>query len=247
MVDQRVLVLGASSGLGRAVASGLARDGARVAFAARRAEMVEAAAAEVGNGAVGIACDVSDEDSCNEVVAKTVEAFGGLDTIIFAAALGTLERIERTDAAAWAEGFQTNVTGASLLTAAAIPHLKESTYGRAIYFSSMSGTFTPPWPGLGLYGVTKAALERLVEYWNFEHRTIGFTRLIVGPAHGEPTAPSEFGRSWDMEVAGEMIPTWGEMEHLSALVTPEDLTAAITTILSVEAAIPVLAIVPRGR
>ena len=127
MVNQRVLVLGASSGLGRAVASGLAHDGAPVTFAARRAEMVEAAAAEVGNGAIGIACDVSDEDSCNEVVAKTVKAFGGLDTIIFAAALGTLERIERTDAAAWAEGFQTNVTGASLLTAAAIPHLKEST------------------------------------------------------------------------------------------------------------------------
>jgi NAD(P)-dependent dehydrogenase (short-subunit alcohol dehydrogenase family) len=247
MVDQRILVVGASSGLGRAVATGLARDGAHVAFAARRAEMVTAAAAEAGNGSIGIACDVSDADACESVVAQAVEHLGGLDTLIFAAALGTMARIEETDASAWAEGFLTNVTGASLITRAALPHLEASSFGRAIYFSSMGGTFTPPWPGLGLYGVTKAALERMVESWSAEHRNISFTRLVVGPAAGDATAPSEFGRTWDADVAMALMPKWREMDHLASLVMPEDLTTAVSAILSVDADIPLLAIIPRGK
>jgi len=197
---KRILVLGASSGLGRAVAGGLARQGARLALAARRAEMVEAAADQVGNGARALVCDVSQAPDCERVVADAVAALGGLDGLVYAPALGTLARLATTDAQTWAEGFATNVTGAALVTSAALPFL-EATHGRAVYFSSMTGTFTPPWPGLGLYGVTKAALERLVESWSIEHPGVAFTRLVIGPAVGDDHAPSEFGRTWDPDLA----------------------------------------------
>ena len=90
-----------------------------------------------------------------------------------------LVRMVDTGADTWRRIFDTNVIGASLATAAAIPHLTASA-GKAVYLSSDAGGFGPPWPGLGAYGVSKAALERLVEAWRAEHPDVGFTSLIVG-------------------------------------------------------------------
>ena len=73
-----------------------------------------------------------------------------------------------TDAAAWRRIFDTNVIGAALVTAAALPHL-EASEGRALYLSSVSASLTPPWPGLGAYVVSKAALDKLIEAWRGEH------------------------------------------------------------------------------
>ena len=62
-------------------------------------------------------------------------------------------------------------------------YLTESA-GKVVYLSSDAGTFGPPWPGLAAYGVSKAALERLIEAWRAEHPDIGFTNLIVGECAG---------------------------------------------------------------
>jgi NAD(P)-dependent dehydrogenase (short-subunit alcohol dehydrogenase family) len=238
--------MGASSGLGRAVALGLAHEGAHLALAARREEMVQAAADEAGNGAVALVCDVSDGASCERAVSDAVAALGGLDALLYTAAVGTLARLERTDEQAWDEGFRTNVTGAALVTRAALPHL-DASHGKAIYFSSMNGGYTAPWPGLGMYGVTKAALERMVESWQMEHPRIAFTRLIIGPAAGDAAAPSEFGRTWDGDLVTEIFPTWSELDRLGGnLLTSEDLSAAVVTILEVDAAMPLVAIIPRA-
>ena len=70
--DRRVLVVGASSGLGRAAAVAVAAEGARVAFAARRLDRLEEAAAEAGGGCIAIHCDVRDEASCDAAVAQAV-------------------------------------------------------------------------------------------------------------------------------------------------------------------------------
>lgn len=63
-----------------------------------------------------------------------------------------------TDAETWRRVFDTNVIGAALVTAAALPYLTASA-GKAVYLSSDAGTLGPLWPGLGAYGVSKAALE----------------------------------------------------------------------------------------
>ena len=241
---QRILVVGASSGLGRAAAIGLAQGGARVAFAARRGDLTAAAAAEVGNGAIGLSCDVCDAASCDAVVASTVEAFGGLDAVVFTAALGTLGRLEDTGDDVWARAFAVNVTGASLITRAAMPHL-EAVRGVIVYFSSMAGSFSEPWPGLGVYASTKAALERMVESWELEHRTVRFTRFVVGPSIGDEASPSEFVREFDPEVAVALMPEWSEMDRFGLnLVLPDDITKALTAILTMQATIPYMAILP---
>jgi NAD(P)-dependent dehydrogenase (short-subunit alcohol dehydrogenase family) len=118
--ERRVLVVGASSGVGRAVAEGLAARGARVAFAARRAELVEEAARTAGNGCIGVPCDVRDDASCAAMVAATVDAFDGLDTLIYAAAVGPLKSLRDMDGATWRDTLDINLIGAGVTTAAAV-------------------------------------------------------------------------------------------------------------------------------
>jgi NAD(P)-dependent dehydrogenase (short-subunit alcohol dehydrogenase family) len=241
---KRVLLVGGSTGLGRAVGISLAAEGAHVAFAARRHDKVQAAAEIAGNGAVGLACDVTDAASCQAVVDDAVERLGGLDALVYTVAYDVLVRMRDADETDWANAFATNVTGASLLTRAAIPHL-EASRGKVVYFSSMSGPYGEPWQGLGVYGATKAALERLADSWQAEHRSVSFTRLVVGVAIADADAPSQFGSAWDVDLATELMPTWTKMSTTGDMVSTADLCQTMVTILAVNAALPVVAILPR--
>src|SRR6476660_23971 len=128
----RVAVVGASGGLGRCIAVGLGRRGADVALLARRRERLESAAAEIGGHAVAFECDVTDEASCKSAMAGVAAALGGIDALVYCPGIGPLKRLVDVDAATWAHVFSTNVTGAALVTAAAVKHL-EASNGAAAY------------------------------------------------------------------------------------------------------------------
>lgn len=244
----RAVVVGASSGLGRCIGVGLAHRGARVALLARRVERLEAAAEEAGRAAQAIECDVTDERSCREAVEEAARCLEGIDAMVYAPALGPLARIESVDARTWATLFATNVTGASLVTAAALPHL-ESSGGRAAFLSSVSASFTAPWPGLGAYIVTKSALEKLVEVWRAEHPSVGFTRIVVGDcAGGEGDSATGFADGWDMDLAAEVIPNWSARGFLSdSLLDPEDVVEVVHSVLrsGPTSVIPSVIVTPR--
>jgi NAD(P)-dependent dehydrogenase (short-subunit alcohol dehydrogenase family) len=228
----RVVVIGASSGLGRCIGIDLAQRGMRVALLARRRERVQAAAKEAGNGALAIECDVTDETSARSAIAEAAGALGGIDGLVYTPAIGPLVRLKDIDAGTWQRVFETNVTGAALVTAAAIDHLTASA-GKAIYLSSISGSITPPWPGLGAYAVSKAALEKLVDAWRAEHPGVGFTRLIVGDcAGGEGDGRTEFNAGWDQQLAMKCYPIWLGRGYMSGALMPvEDLLEVVHTIL----------------
>ncbi len=133
----RTVVVGASSGLGRCIGIGLARRGGQVALLARRTDRLEGTVAEAGNGAVAIECDVTDAERCARAIDDAAEALGGIDALVYTPGIGPLARIEATDAETWGRVFETNVTGAALVTAAALPHL-EASGGRA---GRASGTY----------------------------------------------------------------------------------------------------------
>lgn len=244
----RVVVVGASSGLGRCIAVGLGRRGASVALLARRCDRLVEAAREAGEHSLAIACDVTDVESCRAAIAKVVVGLGGIDALVYTPGVGPLRRLADLDVATWRHTFDTNVIGASLVTAAALPYLGEAE-GVAIYLSSVSASMTPPWPGLGAYAVTKAALDKLVEAWRSEHPNIGFTRVVVGDcAGGDGPGQTEFHAGWDMELAGELAQTWVARNYLSgALLDVEELVRVVDTIISCgrTASIPSLTIAPR--
>ncbi|CAM2842959.1 short-chain dehydrogenase [Mycobacterium intermedium] len=244
----RVAVVGASAGLGRCIGTGLAKRGAHVALLARRYERLVEAAKEAGNGAVAIACDVTVADTCREAIAEAVRALGGLDALVYTTGVGVLAPLQEVTAEQWAQLFATNVTGASLITAAAAPHLAAAG-GSAVYLSSLSASYTSPWPMLGAYAVSKSALDKLVEAWRTEHPEISFTRLAVGDSlGGTGDSQTEFAKNWDPEAMEKAIRYWMENKYmLGGLVDVEHLTEVVHNVIRCgnSSFIPYLTLAPR--
>lgn len=244
----RAVVVGASSGLGRCIATGLGQRGAQVALLARREERLVAAAAEAGPTSFAIRCDVTDEASCAPAIAEAAERLAGIDAVVYATGIGELGRIADVNMEAWRRTFDTNVIGAPLITAAALPHLLESG-GRAAYLTSTSSHFTPPWPGLGAYAVSKAALNKLIEAWRSEHPQVGFTQVIVGECGGgEGDSMVGFNEGWDLDLAVEFAPVWMAQEYFSGhLMEVEELVKIVDSVLrcGASANIPSVAVLPR--
>ncbi len=244
----RTVVVGASSGLGRSIGVGLARRGAQVALLARRRAHLEEAAKEAGPSTVAIECDVTDEASCRSAIAEAATELGGIDALVYAPGIGPLTRLADTDAATWRRVFDTNVIGAAIVTSAAIGDLTAAG-GTAVYLSSVSASLTPPWPGLGAYAVSKAALDKLVEAWRAEHPHVAFTRVVVGDcAGGEGDAQSQFANNWDTDLAVEMYPIWSARNYLSgSLIDVEHLIAVVDAVLRGGAtlSIPSVTVAPR--
>jgi NAD(P)-dependent dehydrogenase (short-subunit alcohol dehydrogenase family) len=243
------VVVGASSGLGRCIARGLAERGDQVALLARRYDRLTDAAKEAGPGALAVACDVTDEVSVQSAIAEAASGLGGIDALVYTVGVGPLGRLADIDAATWRATLDANVVGAALVTAAAIPHLTESG-GVAAYLSSVSASMTPPWPGLGAYIVSKAALDKLVEAWRAEYHGIGFTRVIVGEcAGGEGDAMTGFANDWDPELAVEFGPIWLERNYFGGhLLEVESLIHVLDAVLraGATASVPSVTVAARG-
>jgi NAD(P)-dependent dehydrogenase (short-subunit alcohol dehydrogenase family) len=243
----KTVVIGASSGLGRCIGVGLAQKGARVALLARRLKRLEAAAQESGPGAVALECDVTDEVSVRAAIDAAAEALGGIDHLVYTPAIGPLVRLVDTDIETWRRLFDTNVIGAALATAAAVPHLSESN-GKVVYLSSDAGTYGPPWPGLGAYGVSKSALERLAESWRAEHPDIGFTCLVVGECPGgKGHGQTGMSADWDPELAAAAFPLWVSRGCMPGKLMPvEDLVEVVHAILSTTSSTSMPMVIARG-
>ncbi|ORA18724.1 SDR family oxidoreductase [Mycobacterium asiaticum] len=245
----RVAVVGASAGLGRCIGTGLAKRGAHVALLARRYERLVEAAKEAGNGAVAVACDVTVADTCRQAMDEVVDALGGLDALVYTTGMGVLAPLAEVTAEQWSTLFATNVIGASLITAAAAPQLAAAS-GSAVYLSSLSASYTTPWPMLGSYAVTKGALDKLVEAWRIEHPEIGFTRLAVGDSlGGAGDSQTEFNKNWDPDVLEKAIRFWMEHKYmLGGLIDAEHLTDVVHNVIRCgnSGFIPYLTFVPRA-
>ena len=196
--DKRVLVVGASSGIGRAFAGAALGHGARVVLAARRADLLEEAVAGHDH-ARGVAADVREQEDCARLLAEAAAELGGLDLLLYSVGAAPLARVEDLDAAAWRGVMETNVIGASLVTAAALPHLADGAV--CAYVSSISAN-RPYW-GLAAYTTSKAALNQLAAAWRAEHPRVRFTRIVMGN-----TAPTGFGDAFDRDVLEQAFPHW---------------------------------------
>src|SRR5690606_23247713 len=123
--------------------------------------------------------------------------------------------LEAFTADTWRTVFDTNVIGASLVTAAALPHLVASS-GTAAYLSSVSASQTPPWRGLGAYATSKAALEKLVDAWRVEHPEVGFTTVVVGECGGgEGDGLTGFADEWDADLAAGFVTDWVQRGYMT--------------------------------
>jgi NAD(P)-dependent dehydrogenase (short-subunit alcohol dehydrogenase family) len=238
---RRILVIGGSSGVGREVGLGACRAGAHVAFAARRRELLEAAVAEAGSSALAVRCDVTEPDDCARAVVEAARVLGGIDVLVYATGMSPLVMLESASAEEWRGVIDVNLIGASQITARALPHLRAS-QGRALFVSSYA--VRQPLPGLGLYRVSKVALDALIECWRMEHPDVDFTRIVVGNTSG-----TEFANAWGGDAIAGAMKVWVS-RNLFPAATMMPLSVLAETILSVIAVrgyVDDIAIMPRNR
>jgi NAD(P)-dependent dehydrogenase (short-subunit alcohol dehydrogenase family) len=237
---RRVLVIGASSGVGREVGLLASRAGARVAFAARRRELLESAVAEAGSGAIPVCCDVTADD-CASAVDEAAAKLGGIDALVYATGMSPLVMLDRAGADEWRRVLDINLIGASQVTAAALPHLR-ACQGRAVYVSSYA--VRQSLPGLGLYRVSKVALDALIECWRMEHPDVDFTRVVVGNTSG-----TEFANAWGGEAIATAMQVWVSRNLFPAatMMSLTVLAEAILSVIAVRGYVDDIAIMPRLR
>jgi citronellol/citronellal dehydrogenase len=136
LAGKRIFITGGSRGIGLAIALRAAQDGAHIAIAAKTAEAnpklpgtIFSAAKEIeaaGGTALPIQCDIRDEAQIESAIAKTAEAFGGIDILVNNASAINLTRTDQTPAKRFDLMFDVNVRGTFLTSQAALPHLRKS-------------------------------------------------------------------------------------------------------------------------
>jgi NAD(P)-dependent dehydrogenase (short-subunit alcohol dehydrogenase family) len=154
-------VTGGGTGIGLACARAIIDGGGSVALAARRAEIVEAAARDLGERAQGVRCDVTDQESVDAAVASTVERFGKLDIAVNAAGIGGVGHVLNSTDDQFATVLDTNLTGVFRSMRAEAREMKQAGGGSIVNISSIAGALTHRY--MSAYCASKAGLNMLTE------------------------------------------------------------------------------------
>ncbi len=203
-----VLVTGASSGIGTAVAREFARQGADLVLAARRLPRLVDLAAEVratGRRALAVSCDVTEDGAVEQAVRQALEAFGQLDVAVANAGFGVVGPFERLTLDDYRRQFETNVFGVLRTASAALPALRSS-QGTLVIVGSVSGHV--PTAGASAYAMSKAAVHAFATSLRGEVLAAGVGVVLVSPGFVE----SEFRRVDNQGVhhpdARAAVPRW---------------------------------------
>lgn len=179
---QAAIVTGASAGIGKELALLLARQGAKVALAARRAERLEQTAREcreAGGEALAFPADVGDEAQCKALVEKTIETFGRLDLLVNNAGMAASALFDEfPDLSLFRRTMDVNFYGAVSCTYYALPYLKQ-TQGRILAISSLGGKAAIPYNTP--YCASKYALQGFYDSLRMELASSGVSATVVCP------------------------------------------------------------------
>lgn len=159
-----VIVTGASSGIGEATAIALTAEGAKVVAVARRSDRLESLAERIrtqGGTLHSITADVADEAQVRDVVAKTREKFGRIDSLINNAGVMLLGPIDGADTEDWRRMININVLGVMYATHAVLPMMKTQQKGHILNVSSVAGRVVAPYGAV--YCATKFAVGAFSE------------------------------------------------------------------------------------
>lgn len=149
-MDQRyagktVIVTGAGSGIGRAVAERVAAEGGRVACLDLVADNVEATASSIGAAAAAVACDVTDFAAVEAAVASATDALGPVDVLFNVAGIGAFDESHTVDPARFERIVAVNLTGTFNVCRAVLPQLVERGSGAIVNTASTAGVMGQPW------------------------------------------------------------------------------------------------------
>ena len=176
-------VTGGTRGIGFAIAQALVASGAKAAISGRDSGRAAEAASRLGGGAIGVACDVSDEAQVEAAIAEIESALGGIDILVNNAGITRDNILLRLDGAAWDEVLDTNLKGAFHATRAVIKGMMKRRSGRIISISSIVGLTGNK--GQANYAASKAGLIGFTKAVAREYASRGITANCVAPGYIE--------------------------------------------------------------
>lgn len=180
MQGKVVVITGASAGIGAAAARAFAAEGARVALLARRGAAVAALAAEIGDAALGLGCDVSDWSAVEAAMAAVRARFGRIDVLVNnAGVVEPIARLAEADPAAWGRTQDINLKGVFHGMKAVIPVMRAQGGGTIITVSS--GAAVRALEGWSAYCASKAGALMLTQAAHLEEGPHGIRVLGLSP------------------------------------------------------------------
>jgi short-subunit dehydrogenase len=192
LTNARVIVTGASSGIGRAIALEFARRGALLALASRNEAALHEVAAAIqmsGGRAVVIPTDVTDDGAVQRMANETIRQLGGIDILVNNAGIGLQALIGDASAADVETLFRLNVLAAAEAIRAVVPTMRAQHAGMIINISSMAGRIVIP--RIGYYSASKFALTTIGNALRMEEADRGIKVMNVFPG----TTRSSFGEN----------------------------------------------------
>jgi serine 3-dehydrogenase len=229
--DQVVLVVGASSGIGRATAVLFAREGARVMAVARREDRLLGLQQELAGE--GFAIDVASGDAANAAEMTAIaQRVGKIDILVFATGTNTPDRwLKRLTIDIWNTMVSVNLNAAYYVTHAVLPAMREAQAGHLIYISSISGLAADI--SGAAYQAAKRGLVGLAHAIRVEEKENGIRTCVVCPGLVE----TEILQNRPVKVAAEI---------LAKALQPEDVAELVLSVakLPARASVPEVQIVP---
>jgi short-subunit dehydrogenase len=203
------LITGASSGIGAELAQQLARQGALVTLAARRAEVMdrvaELIAQTTGSRALAVECDVSRDGEVERAVAETVRERGRLDLVFANAGFGVAGLFTRLSLADYRRQLETNVFGVLRTLYAALPEVAR-VEGQLVITGSIAGWVATP--GTSAYAMSKFALRALANSITPELARLGVALTLISPGFVESNIRRVDNRGALHPEAAEPMPGW---------------------------------------
>ncbi|MEQ8323854.1 MAG: SDR family oxidoreductase [Vicingaceae bacterium] len=185
LIDKVVIITGASSGIGRALAYEMAGKKARLSLAARNVEALKKVENEIESHADDVMIhqtDVTDELQCKDLIERTMEHFGRIDVLINNAGISMRATLENMDLEVFRKVVDVNLMGAVYCTKYALPYLLKSK-GSVVGVSSIAGYVGLP--ARTAYSSSKYALQGFLDALRTENRKTGLHVLVACPGYTE--------------------------------------------------------------
>ncbi|HMR33639.1 MAG TPA: SDR family NAD(P)-dependent oxidoreductase [Geminicoccus sp.] len=229
LAGRRALVTGAGSGIGRAIARALVRDGASVAVTDVDPAAAEAVAAEIGIAAFGSALDVTDGRATEAVVAEAARRMGGLDILCANAGISSMHLVQDLDETEWDRNMAVNAKGVFLSNRAVVRRwLADGTRGVIVNTASMAGKIGAPW--LAHYSASKFAVVGFTQALAREVAPDGIRVNCVCPGFVR-TSMQERELQWEASLRGTSIEAvrddYVAQTPLGRLEEPEDVADVV--------------------
>ena len=232
--DQVAIVVGASSGMGRATAKTFAAAGARVVLAARSADKLEALAAEIGGEALACPTDARDVSQVEALIEMTAERYGRIDILVYATGTNIPARsLADLSHETWEMVIGTNLTGAFNCTKAVLPTMRQQQSGLIVYLSS--GCVQLPDVSGVSYQASKCGLSGLAHGTHKEEQGNNIRTTVIFP--GLCDTPLVLQR-----------PTPTPPEVMAKALQPQDVADACLFVATLppRARVPELVLLPAG-